>query len=271
MFHFTIGIDPNIAKIGSFTLAWHGVLTAVAIFVAVYVIFREFARLKLPMKNYDVVAFWTIVGGIIGARFFFLLDHAGYYLDHPVDALKVQEGGLAIYGALIGGFFAVLLLTRIYHLSFGMVIDATAPGLLLAQAIGRLGCAINGDAWGGPTSSFFSFTYTNPKALLPADLLGVPTHPYPIYDLALCLAIFAVIWRLRGRGLPNGALFCIYAVIYAIGRFGISYFRQEQVWFWGLQEAHVTSLVVLVLASIALVWVLRRQPQPTAIPATAAD
>lgn len=266
--HFTIGMDPNIATFGGFTLAWHGIATAVAIIVAVYLIYREFIRKRISIEHFDAIAFWTIVGGIIGARVFFLFDHPIYMLHHPSQALKINEGGLAIYGALIGGFIAVALLMKRYGLPFRSVIDACAPGLLLAQAVGRIGCTINGDAWGAPTSSPFAFVYTNPKALIPANLLGVPTHPYPIYDMALCLAIFAVVWGLRKRDLPAGALFCIYAVVYAIGRFFITYFRQERIWFWGLQEAQVISLLVLILAAAALVWIMRARTTAAPVPAT---
>lgn len=257
MFQFTIGMDPNLAQIGPLTLAWHGVLTAIAIFIAVAVIHRDFARAGLSLEKYDSLAFWTIVSGIIGARVLFIIDHIGYFIDHPVDMFRVTEGGLAIYGAVIGGFIGVAVLTRIFHYPFRPTIDAIAPGLILAQAFGRLGCLINGDAWGGPTSSPFALIYTHPDALIPDSLKGVPTHPYPIYDLVMNLAIFGVLVVLRKRNLPDGALFAIFAALYATARFFISFVRQENVWFWGMQEAQVVSLVVLVLSVIAFVWLLR--------------
>ncbi|MDI3341698.1 MAG: prolipoprotein diacylglyceryl transferase [Sphaerobacter sp.] len=268
MFHFTIGMDPTIAQIGPFVLAWHGLLTAVAIFVAVAVIHREFGRRGLSLQRFDGLAFWTIVGGIFGARLLYVIDHAGYFIDHPREALAIQEGGLAIYGAVIGGFFSVLLLTRLYGYPFGRVVDAIAPGLLLAQAIGRIGCLINGDAWGAPTSGPFAVTYTHPDALLPGDLLGVPTHPYPIYDLLMNLAVLGVVLWLGQRRLPAGATFAAFAALYAVGRFCISYVRQENVWFWGLQEAQVVSIAVLGTALVALAILLRqRQPRSESLAA----
>src|SRR5690606_38666295 len=141
---------------------------------------------------------------ILGARLFYVIDHAGYFVRHPLEALKIQEGGLAVYGAVIGGFFSVLLLTRLFGYPFGQVIDAIAPGLILAQAVGRCGCLINGDAWGAPTDGPFSATYPHPAALLPSSLLGVPTHPYPIYDMTMNLAIFGVVVWLGRRSLPAG-------------------------------------------------------------------
>ena len=257
---FEIGIDPNLAEIGPFAISWHGLLTVLAIIVAVLVTEREFRRRAIPLVNFDMVVLWTVLGGILGARVFHIIDRFDYYAQNPEKILAFQEGGLAIYGAVIGGFIAVAIVSRFYRLPFAAMTDAIAPGLLLAQAIGRLGCLVNGDAWGAPTSSSWPFAvvYTHPDALLPNDLLGVPTHPYPIYDMVLNLAIFGIIWQLRKRPLPSGALFATFTVLYAIARFFVSYVRQEQVWFWGLQEAQVIAIAMLVLGGGALIWLLRR-------------
>ena len=268
MFHFTIGMDPNLARIGPFVLAWHGLLTAFAIVLAVVVIYREFARRGLSLEKFDGLAFWTIIGGILGARLFYVIDHADYFVDHPLEAFAIQEGGLAVYGAVIGGFFTVLLLTRLLGYPFGQVIDAIAPGLILAQAVGRIGCLINGDAWGAPTDGPFSLTYTHPDALLPSSLHGVPTHPYPIYDMIMNLMIFGVVIWLNRRRLPAGTTFAVFALLYAVTRFVISFVRQERIWFWGLQEAQVVSLVVLAVSAVALFILLRRR-QPSTEPLTA--
>lgn len=269
--HITIGMDPNILQVGSFTLAWHGVAIALAIVVAVAVIYRQFIANGLPIDRFESLAFWTVVGGIVGARLFYVIDlnHLSYMIHHPLQIFALQQGGLAIYGAVFGGFVAVAILTQVYRYPFGRVVDAIAPGLLLAQAFGRLGCLINGDAWGAPTASPFALIYTNPKDLIPANLLGVPTAPYPIYDALLNLAILFVIWRLARLHLRDGTVFAVFAAVYAVGRFFVTYLRQEYVWFWGLQEAQVFSLVAFVLAVAALGWlVLRRTPTATMTTAT---
>ncbi len=263
MLHIHIGIDPIIAQFGPFALRWYSLAILVAIVIAVLVIRREFQRKGLPLAQYDTMVFWVVAGGIIGARLFFVLDHLGYMLDHPAEILAFTEGGLAIYGAVFGGFVATAIVCRALRYPFLPVIDAIAPGLLLAQAFGRFGCIVNGDAWGAPTSSPFAFIYTNPHAMLPPELLGVPTHPYPVYDMALNLAVFAVVWRLRRRDLPAGTVFAVFAALYAAGRFGISYVRQETVWFWGLQEAQVIALLALV-ASLAALAALARRSAATA-------
>lgn len=253
-----IGMDPNLLELGPFVLAWHGILTVVAIFVALWITQIGLRERGVSIEGFDSFAIWAIAGGIIGARVFYLFDHVGYYVDHPGEALKINEGGLAIYGAVIGGFITVVILCRLRKYPFLKMIDSIAPGLVIAQAIGRIGCAINGDAWGAKTDWPFAFIYTNPNALIPDRLLNVPTHPYPVYDMIMCLGILAVIWPLRKRGLPPGAIFAVYAALYGATRFLISFVREERVWFWGLQEAQVVSIAVVVLSLTALAWLLRQ-------------
>lgn len=259
LLRITIGIDPVIAHLGPLALRWYSLAIITAIIIAVVVIRREFVFRGLPVDRYDTLVFWTVAAGILGARLFHVVDQRERYLADPARILAFQEGGLAIYGAVAGGFVALAILSRVYRYPFLRVIDAIAPGLLLAQAFGRFGCIVNGDAWGGPTSGPIAFVYTNQRAFLPPDLLNVPTHPYPLYDMALNLIVFAVIWQLRKRNLPDGALFFIFAALYAPGRFLITYVRQERIWFWGLQEAQVIALVGFVVGVVALVWLLRRR------------
>lgn len=258
VFHFSIGMDPNLFTIGPLQFAWHSIAILVSIVMAVVFIRLEFIRKKISLANWDTVVYWTVAGGIIGARLFFVIDHPTPNLKHPLEILQIWKGGLAVYGAVFGGFVAVLILCRYFKLPTLQVIDSVAPGLILAQAFGRIGCLINGDAWGAPTSSFFSVTYTNTKDLLPADLLHRATYPYPVYDALINVAIFAIIWRLRRRGVPDGAVFALFVAMYAATRFMISYMRQERVWFWGLQEAQVIAIAALIASVVALVFLLRR-------------
>jgi len=254
---FEIGIDPNILEIGPFVLAWHGILTVLGIIVGVWIAGKQMRERGVSIKGFDSFALWTIAGGIAGARLFFVMDHLGDFADNPLEILAINEGGLAIYGAVIGGFATVALLCWLRGEPFRRIIDSIAPGLAIAQAIGRLGCTVNGDAWGAPTDSPFALIYTNPDAIIPNRLLNQLTHPYPIYDIAMNLAIVAIIWPLRKRHLPDGAIFAIFALLYAVTRFVISYVREERVWFWGLQEAQVIALLTLVISAAALVWLFR--------------
>ncbi len=276
MFTITIGMDPNIARIGPLLLTWHGLFTALAIFAAIWLAGRELARKGITIPNFDLVVLLTVLGGVVGARLFFVLDHLGEFVRQPWRVFALTEGGLAVYGGIIGGTLTAAFLLWRQRVPIAPVADAVAPGLLLAQGIGRFGCLINGDAWGGPCTCLacaganaatpssglgycpFAIRYTHPDALLPRDLLGVPTHPYPIYDMAVNFLVLAILWRLRRRGLPDGSLFALYWLLYGIGRFFVSFVRQEAVWFWGLQQAQVIALLTALAGLVTLLWLWRR-------------
>ncbi len=261
MFEIEIGIDPNLLEIGPYVLAWHGILTVLAIVAGVWVVRIGLRERGVVLPKLEPFTYWTIAGGIAGARLFYVFDHLDRFRDDPLEIFALSEGGLAVYGAVIGGFATVAILCVIYRYPFRKIIDSVAPGLAIAQAIGRIGCAINGDAWGEQTDSPFAFIYTHPDAILPDRLHNVPTHPYPIYDIAMNLAIVAIIWPLRKKRLPDGAIFAIFSALYAATRFVISAVREERVWFWGLQEAQVVSVVMFVVSVAALAW-LWLQPRP---------
>lgn len=258
MVRISISIDPVIFTLGSLEVRWYSVAILAAILVGVWIAEREYRRRNLAPEHFGSLALYAIAGGILGARVLHIIDRFDYYADHPAHILNFQSGGLAIYGAVLGGFAGVAVATRVYGVALLPVIDAVAPALAIGQAIGRIGCIINGDAWGSRTDWPLAFVYTNPESYIPNRLIDVPTHPYPLYDLALNVVLFAVVWRLRRRPLPAGALFATFVTLYAIGRFVISWVREERVWFLGLQEAQVIALAGLAAGAVALALLSRR-------------
>ena len=271
--NINIGLDPILLEVGGIAiLRWYSMAITAAIFVAVWMADREFHRKAIDTSNYGGLAAWAIVLGIAGARIFHVFDDLDGYLDDPIRIIQINRGGLAIWGAVIGGFLGVLIATRIYKLPLLPVIDAIAPGLVLGQAIGRIGNIVNGDAWGGRApDAWFTFTYTNPDSYIPNRLLNEPTHPYPVYDMALNLAVFALIWWLRKKDLPHGGLFATYLLVYGIGRIFVHSLREEVVWFWGLQQAQVFSIAGAIAGAIglAILFWLRSQGREPAGPTPA--
>lgn len=271
MNRITIALDPVLVQLGPFPVRWYSLMIAVAIAVALTLASREARRKGLHPDIIPSLAIWAIGGGIVGARAFHVIDRFDEYRRNPAAILAIAQGGLAIFGAVFGGAVATWLFARRQGVSFAVLADTIAPGLVLGQAIGRLGCVVNGDAWGAPTGLPWGFVYTNPRAFIPTELLGVPTHPYPLYDLLLNLGIFAILWRYRTRLRQDGALFLIYLALYAIGRFGLTVVRQERIWFWGLQEAQVLALGALAVALALLARLALRQRASASAPPLAAS
>ncbi len=255
-----IDIDPMIVHLGPLMISWYSLFFVLAIVAGVWLAQREARRKGLDMERVQSLAVWAVIGGLVGARLFHVADRWELYAYHPLRILNIWEGGLAVYGGLIGGVVTGLAYALRHGPSVWRLADAAAPGMILGQAIGRLACIPNGDALGAPTSVPWAFVYTNPMSMAPRELLGVPLHPYPVYELLFNLAVLALLWRLRSVLKTDGLLFLTYAGVYAAGRFGLTYFRVEKEWFWGLQEAQVISLVVLAVALPFLFQRLRAIP-----------
>ncbi len=258
-----IGIDPMIGHVGPFMLTWYGLFVALAVAAGWWLGLREAKRKGLDVEKMQSLILWSLLGGLVGARLFHVVDRWELYASGPLRTLYVWEGGLAIYGGLVGGVLVGFVYARLSGMAVWRVADAAAPGLILGQALGRLACIPNGDAYGAPTDAPWAFVYTNPATMVPDDLLGTPLHPYPLYELLFDLALLGMLWRLRGVYKTDGLLFLTYAGVYALGRFLLTFFRMEQVWFFGLQEAQIVALVVMVVTVPLLAW--RMQAGRTAI------
>jgi phosphatidylglycerol:prolipoprotein diacylglycerol transferase len=248
----TIGMDPILARIGSLTIAWHGVLMSLGIIVGVLLTLYLSKRAGISPEAVLTIAFWSVLFAVLGARLVHVLDQLDYYSHHLRQIPAFWEGGLAWYGGLIFGILAMIISARLLKVPLGRFADAGAPSVMLGLAIGRIGCTINGDVFGRPTSLPWGIAYTNPGSY-PAQfgLLGVATQPIPIYEIIWCLIIVGILWWLRKRLKPEGSLFLVMVALYSFGRFFLSWLRAEQVEapiLGPLHESHILSIIMFVVA-----------------------
>ena len=249
-----IGLDPEIAQIGSFSIGWHGVLMFIGIAVALMLTLPLARRLGIPDETTFTAAIWAVVFGFIGARSTHVIDDWSYYSQHPLDMLAIQKGGLGWYGALIGGILGVAIYARLKKFSLARFADATAPGIILGLSIGRIGCTLNGDSPGLPTSLPWGLVYTHPDSFMPSAYLGEPTHPAAVYEILWNVVILVVLWRIWKRLRPDGSLFLVSLVLYAVGRFVISWFRAEDQVLGPLHQSHIISLAIFMIAAGLLAY-----------------
>ena len=261
-----VSIDPVAFRLGVIEVRWYGVAIAAGIVAAVVVAIRQGRERGVSTADIYGLLPWLLLGGVLGARLVHVIDRWGYYLANPLQMVMFQQGGLAIWGAVFGGGLAAVFYSKRRHIPVMRLLDVATPALITGQIIGRLGCIANGDAWGSPADLPWSFIYINPAALLPGDLLGVPTHPYPVYEMLWNGAVLAALLRLRGRFHADGQIFLMYLVLYSIGRFGFSYVRQESPWWLGLQQAQALSLLILAAALGLLVFRAFKRPGNQARP-----
>lgn len=248
----TINIDPILIHLGPLALSWYGLAVGVAILAGIWLTSRETIRKGLPGDKISDLMLWIAVGGIVGARLLFVLDRWAFFTANPSQIIAVQTGGLSIMGAILGGGLVAGLLAWRRHLPVRRVFDAAAPGLILGQAIGRLGCLVTGDTLGKPTDGTWGIVYLNPGSHAPA--LGVAYQPAFFYEQVWDLIVFAIVWRLRSRLRVDGQLFALYLGLYAIGKFAVTFVRLDPVYAWGLQQSHFVALGLMAIALGWFVW-----------------
>jgi phosphatidylglycerol:prolipoprotein diacylglycerol transferase len=250
---FTITLDPIIGHVGPFVLRWYSLILLIAIGVGVWLTAQEAERRKLKKDDVYEISIYIILGGILGARLFHVLDQwSNEFAANPIRAIYIWEGGLAIWGAIVGGLIAAALICWKRGWRFPILLDATAPGLVLAQAIGRIACVITGDSMGKPTSGPFGFAYTSPNALAPQ--FGIYYTPMPVYEIIANVLIFTVLWRLRHHKWADGTLFLVYLTLYSLERFFLAFTSSYRIIALGLTQSQFIALFGLVVVGGVLVW-----------------
>ena len=217
----------EIPVFGGFPIYTYGLLVALAFLAGIYWTTRE-ARISGVSKEVVLdLAFYLVLSALIGSRLFYLAAEWRHYLSHPIDALKVWEGGLVFYGGLAGAIVATLWYLRQKRLRFLTVTDLFAPGLSLGHAIGRLGCFASGCCHGREAPAhWWSVTFPDiPRSLAPH---GIPLYPTQLIEAALSLLIFFVLLAVRRKKRFTGQLFLTYLLFYGISRALLEPLRADQ-------------------------------------------
>ncbi len=203
------------------------------------------------------LAFWLMVGGILGARTAYVFSNLHYFMAAPQEIIRVDQGGLIFYGGLIGGILAFLILIKWRHLKLGDLADYTITALPLGHAFGRIGCFLNGCCGGCEVST-------------PSLLTGGLSHyPVQLYEAAFNFGLYGLLtwYFLYRRGTKYGSVVALYLMTYPVCRFLLEFIRgDERMRVGELDVAQFVSLALIVIGIAAWVWIHRRHENTTRNP-----
>jgi phosphatidylglycerol:prolipoprotein diacylglycerol transferase len=243
-------ITINISPIVFWNVGWYGIMVALAVVVVVLWMMRQVRRgAKLSYDTIFTAALVGIPSGVIVSRLLYLVD---MWASRQNPGPIIGASGLTIYGAILGATLGIWIYSKFSNFKFGYFADLVAPAVILAQAVGRVGCTLNGCCYGLPTSLPWGIVYTDPQSYGYWASLALPPgmglHPTQIYEIIYLLIIFGVIFKLRGRFKPDGSLFLIYLSLYSLWRIGIDFLREGTPLLFGLHQAQIIGIIVLLIA-----------------------
>jgi phosphatidylglycerol:prolipoprotein diacylglycerol transferase len=242
---------PDLAELTGLPIHWFGVFLATAFWAAGTIAAREFARKGLDPDAAWSALMWAAAGGLIGARLWLVLSDLGGFLRDPIGALFTGSGWV-FYGGLLGGALAVTVVFRRRGIPWLRGADAVAPAIVLAQAVGRVGCQVSGDGdWGVVSDVPWAMRYPYAVAGWPYPP-GVRVHPTPVYECLAYLAVFAILWRGRRTEAADGTVFGWYLVLASGARFLVEFVRLNEVVALGLTAAQLASVGLIVAGAMLL-------------------
>ena len=269
--------------IGPITLGTYGIMVATGLICGFFVMRADLARRGTPADAESIIGI-TGLAGLAGARLYHLLESPAEFFANPW-ALLFSTMGFAWFGAVIGGFIALVVLARRFHMKMLLMLDVASPAAAIGYGIGRIGCIVSGDGdygvatnlpWGmafpplQPGSLIFRFIQVDHGALVPSygrDVGGLPldaivrVHPTPIYEFLAALVIAYILWRIGGWAIaaarPAGIVFAWYLILTGVARFLVEFIRINQKSFFGFLTNAQTASVVSVIAGAFLLLVLQ--------------
>ena len=222
--------DVSYLDLGMFRVHFYALFILTGIAIATWIADRKLSKRGAVKGTMLDVALWAVPFGIIGGRFFHVITHPNDYFFEGADllaTLRIWEGGLAIYGAVSFGAVGVFIASRQLGLRFWSIADAVAPGLLIAQGIGRLGNYFNQELFGLPTTLPWGLQIPSTNPAYPVGLPeGLLFHPTFLYEMLWNFSGAALLLLLAARlNLQWGKVFALYLVVYSTGRIWVEAIR----------------------------------------------
>jgi len=230
---------PEICKIGPFTIYSYGLMLALAFIISSWLASVQAKKENVSSQMIFNFSFLILVSGILGARLFYIIENINYYIQNPLETIMFQHGGLSWFGGLISGILSAVIYLKKHKLAIYKILDLIVPFVALAQAIGRIGCLLNGCCFGRVSDAGLYFPVH--KGIL------IPTQ---LYSSILLIFIYIILRFLQEHSHRQGEVFYAYLLLYSIKRFLIEFWRADNpIIFFGLTLFQLLSILIFAIAA----------------------
>ena len=268
-----LGLDPVALDLGFFELRWYSLAYLAGIFVGYWYLLKLIRQPGAPMarRHADDLVFYSALGIILGGRVGYVLFYnLGYYLQHPIDILKLWDGGMSFHGGMIGTVLGILYLARKEKLNWLRLHDYVACCVPFGLFFGRIANFVNHELWGAPVKSDIPWAVRFPEIMQGMLVTGPPRHPSQLYEailegIVLFVILWWMFWKTQSRYEP-GKLVGAFIFFYGIFRFLIEFVREPDAQLVGFAQAtglHMGQWLSLpmILLGAWLMWTAKGRRQ----------
>lgn len=252
-------MHPVLLKFGPITLYTYGLFVALGFVSALFCADRLGKRSGIDREIISNLFFVIFIFAILGARLLYVLLNFSHYVQDPLDAFKIWNGGLVFFGGFIAALAAAIIYVRLKGIKVWETADVIAPALALGHAVGRIGCFFAGCCHGKVCDLPWAIRFEDPNSLAP---LHIPLHPTQLYSVFSNLSIFLFLLWLSGKKSFPGKIFWVYIFLYGILRSFIEIFRGDDRGDFFIDFLSVSQGIGLTMAMISivmLIWLSRRK------------
>lgn len=245
-------ILPQFFRLGSFVFRYYGIIMAIAVLAGWFLAKKRASKYGINGQIADDIIFWTVLGGFLGARVYHIFSSFEFYLKHPINVFKIWQGGLSIFGAILGGVIMLFIFKKIFvkNLKLSAVLDWLAPSVVLGQIIGRFGNFFNYEAFGYPTNLFWKMFV--PESFRPVHFFNFNYfHPWFLYEILGNCLIFFLLVKLEKKQ-SHISLFWVYLLCYNLLRFSLEFLRIDSIYLATLRLNTITTFSLVFLAIFVL-------------------
>lgn len=252
-------MNPVAFQIGTFEVRWYGILIALGVIFAILLANYNCKKKGLDFDVILDVFFVAFPTAIVGARMYYVIFEFENYKSNLIDVFNIRKGGLAIHGGLIGAFLAIYIFSRIKKFEMLKYLDIVAPSIILAQAVGRWGNFMNGEAHGGEVSHEFISHFPNfiQKGMNIGGVYYNPTFLYEsIWNVLVCIILLFILNKKKES--DNGVVIGSYVALYSLGRVFIEGLRTDSLMLGSIRVAQLVSITGMIFGIMLIVYIKRK-------------